>query len=291
MMLKPLLNEVEEPEVLRGLPFSEYAKKEATNRGILWTVHNEAPKKADYQRRVPKEPSTDMEVGNVAHAFMFEEEWAKTNILVKAGRKGSAALKGQQEENPEAMLVSQVVFDRGVSISKALKADKFVSRLLEAAVAMELSLLWTDPDTGMRLKCRVDCVSKVGGKLIAWDLKTTKDASDSALRNKIARDGLHFQGAFYREGLRQSGFDVDHFGFVFVEQSAPHLTNYKLLTDEQMAVGERQIGLIPGITGALHVWQQCLDSGTFPGYADKFTMAETPKWQEIEWNEEEKNDE
>jgi hypothetical protein len=67
---------------------------------------------------------------------------------------------------------------------------------LERRGEPELSIFWTDRETGLRLKCRVDWFSDY-----PLDLKTTRDPSPMAYARQYAALGYHRKRAHYRAGI------------------------------------------------------------------------------------------
>jgi hypothetical protein len=86
------------------------------------------------------------------------------------------------------------------------------------AEGVEMSLLWTDPDTGARCKARIDLID---GRT-AVDIKTTQDASPDGFRRSVEKYAYDFQAAWYLRGLNAVGVEVDRFVFAAVETREPH---------------------------------------------------------------------
>jgi hypothetical protein len=65
----------------------------------------------------------------------------------------------------------------------------------------EVSIFWVDPETGIRMKCRVDYLKARAG----IDLKTFTNPNrlqvDEAVARKVANERYHIQGVIYCEGL------------------------------------------------------------------------------------------
>jgi hypothetical protein len=97
----------------------------------------------------------------------------------------------------------------------------------------EVTMIWTNPETGLRCKARIDRLidthpgDEVKPALV--DLKTTDSAHRGDFRRKVGRYGYWAQGAFYVMGYNTLAAEVRGlppikapFLFSVVEKSAPH---------------------------------------------------------------------
>ena len=114
-----------------------------------------------------------------------------------------------------------------------------------------------------------------------WDLKTSKtDCAPSAYsRTQIFGGALDLQAGYYPRGFEKVTGEKKQFRFAVVEQEVPH-DCYPLEVDEvDLQRADEQIDY------AQKTWRQCLDSGVWPGYAQRTVRASSPAYIQASWEE------
>ncbi len=101
--------------------------------------------------------------------------------------------------------------------AEAIHEHPIAGKMLEDCTHYEESLRWTDPDTGMLCKCRIDAFGS-----IALDIKTASDPAPSQWDWDARKFGYHRQAAFYLAGLQANGHVHDKFRFIVVRSSFPY---------------------------------------------------------------------
>ena len=101
-----------------------------------------------------------------------------------------------------------------VAITQNERADEYFNR----GGDVELSIVWDDEATGLRCKARLDHYNEKAKR--ATDLKTTIDAM--GFSRSLQKFGYDRQAAFYSDGCRAVGLDVEEFCFVVVEKDPPY---------------------------------------------------------------------
>lgn len=102
-----------------------------------------------------------------------------------------------------------------VAMDKSLRAHP-VTRTIMNRGANELSIFWTDKETGLRCKARID---DYPGNGIANDYKTTN--SLASFLGVYRRLKYEVQAGFYTLSLESCGEKIDAFVFCVAEYSAP----------------------------------------------------------------------
>jgi hypothetical protein len=124
--------------------------------------------------------------------------------------------------------------------------------------AVERSLIWRDPETGVWCKSRPDAIPNASGDFA--DLKTCVSVSTDSLRRSLGDFGYHQQGALVGEASRHVlGREMATFTLVWVEKAAPWCVRVTTLTTEDLLRGQRQN------EAALRVFARCVDTGDWPG--------------------------
>jgi hypothetical protein len=141
-----------------------------------------------------------------------------------------------------------------MQVVKSIDADPHARRLFAEVGAVEVSIVWDDPDTGIRCKGRFD---KLGDGYAA-DLKTTLDIT--AFPKSIATYGYHRQQAFYRYGWAVlNGGELLDMWLVAVEKAEPFCVNAAPLSELALAAGDYEWRRL------LRQVQECHESGCWPG--------------------------
>jgi len=124
--------------------------------------------------------------------------------------------------------------------------------------AVERSLIWKDPETGVWCKSRPDTIPNDSGDFS--DLKTCVSVSTDSLRRSLADFGYHQQGGLVAEASRNVlGRDLATFTLVWVEKAAPWCVRVTTLTPEDLLRGQMQNA------AALRMFAQCVESGVWTG--------------------------
>ncbi len=141
---------------------------------------------------------------------------------------------------------------------------------LDAPGRVESSVLWTDPDTGLPLKCRPDKLLDNG---LIWDLKTTVDSSPEAFARTCAAFAYHRQAALYLDGVWQELRHDGPFLFVVVSKEPPHECVCYTLDSEALALGRKQNA------AALRELAECKRAGNWAGkWRDKIIETSLPRY-------------
>jgi hypothetical protein len=144
------------------------------------------------------------------------------------------------------------------------------ARILLSKGDSEASYFWTDEETGVRCRARMDRVRPDG---LIIDLKTTRDAHPNEFERAIFNLRYHVQAAFYWDGYRAvHGQEPTGFIFMAVEKGEPiEVVNYRL--DE----GALELGR-KTYRRELRRYAECLERDNWPGYSEKIIDISVPEW-------------
>ena len=109
-------------------------------------------------------------------------------------------------------------------------------------VPFESTIQWTDRETGLACKGRLDWLSSAPPVIL--DLKSLADAEMRALQQATARHDYHCQLAFYRAGLRANGIECESVKIVAVEQSEPYDVAVFGLLGGHGELGRQRLGVL-----------------------------------------------
>ena len=168
-------------------------------------------------------------------------------------------------------------YDEALLIRDAVHADPVARVLLEGA-RRELSIFWTDEETGIECRARLDAIGAGPA-----DLKRAANGSPHGFRMAAAKYGYAIQAAHYLMGCRAVGLPTDGFRFPFiaVEPNGRHpIVSVYDLDDDSMQRG------LTDRANALRVYAECLQTNVWPGYVRQRTTIRLPYYALVD-NEEE----
>lgn len=224
-------------------------------------------------------PETDsMRAGRLIHsavmeAWSFDARYQRTDL----DRRGT---KAWQEEEAAALstgrtLIKASEYEQMAVIRDAVHAHPTARELLAPGLTTETAVFWDDPVTGARCRARMDGIRR--DMRLILDVKTTRDASPRKFARSAAELRMHWQDAWYRDGIAAApgGFRPDGFLFLAVERDAPHLIAVYEMPEDTVEAGRRQV------RAALHGYLDCERRGEWPGYPTSITPLHLPEWATI----------
>lgn len=247
--------------------------------------------------------------GRVVHARVLEPKMFKRDYVLaqqcqadtakgdQCSKEGTARLKRSGEwlcaihQRPheeddfdhDLVVLKPADKDLAEGIAKAVHAHPTAGAFLAAeGGATEVSLVWDDPETGVRCKARLDYYNPELAGGVAMDLKSTVDASPQEFARHAFKFGYMRQGTFYLWGLKELELPCAHYSIVAAEKAKPHAVAVHRIT-------EQAIGGIPGpgepayhcagnVRALLRVWDRCQKTGIYPAYPDEVQDLSLPEW-------------
>lgn len=222
----------------------------------------------------PFEQTPAMALGEALHVAVFEPALYRSRVAVAPkvdGRtkEGKAAREAFEASAAGRAIITDEQDHAVTAMMDAIRGNSSAKDLLDLPRRNEATLVWTDPDTGLICKGRIDAFIDNG---IICDLKTTQDARPSAFSKTIAQYQYHLQAAWYLEGIRRTLGIEASFVWLAVESSAPHgVAVYEAATD---CIGEGD-----------HIRRQLLaavakarKTNRWPGYTETVLEISIPAW-------------
>ena len=204
----------------------------------------ESPARYRWQLTQPNVTSDAFDVGHAVHAEVLGVGLPVVEIpadlLASNGAVSTNAAKkfvAHARARGDVPLVADVIATVK-AMTAAVLANDAARAAFEAEGAVESSMFWTDPGSGVEARGRIDkaAATDVGVSLV--DLKTTADGSPRAFTTSAARYGYRLQGGAYCDGWEQiAGEAPAGFLFVTVEKEAPHLVATYSLTQWDIEAG------------------------------------------------------
>lgn len=160
-------------------------------------------------KSVERGPPTDaMILGTLVHLQLLEPERVEQEFAtLPAKTTGGDAWNWRKPDHrkerddwiakqaPKAVVEPDVLLTSG-KIADAIRSNWHARRLIENDGESEFSIFWTDVETGLECKCRVDWMAA-----IPLDIKTTCDPSPATYARQLVNLGYHRKLAHYLDGL------------------------------------------------------------------------------------------
>jgi hypothetical protein len=231
---------------------------------------------AHYKAKEAYEETPTMAFGQAAHALILEpsrfaDEYAvaheNLNKRTNAGKEWIADAEAQGKR-----VITWGEHDALIGMQKSVFACTTAKALLDADGIIEHSGWWTDPRTGLLLKCRPD---KIATKLkIIVDLKTTTEAGYEAFTRKIANYKYHWQAFMYLEGTRkildENGYQT--FLVIVVETKPPYAVAVYRLDEEMLYLASQELAVL------MDEFRECQEADRWPGYPDEVQTITLPRY-------------
>lgn len=186
----------------------EYRSHPALSRSELWQFHKSA-EWFKYKRDHPSEPTPALLFGQVAHKLLlepdtFDDEFAVAPVVDKRTKEGKAVWLEFCTNAADKAVVDAETYNQAYSMTDVALGNDLVCNLISGR--HEEAFFWTDPDTGVQCKARLDSWHRdENGVPVIVDYKTTTDASYRGFQRDVQSYGYFFQAAMYSEGLIQKG--------------------------------------------------------------------------------------
>jgi exodeoxyribonuclease VIII len=207
------------------------------------------------------ENTSALNFGSAYHAFILEPE--KFHSLCSVAPKVNKRTNAGKEEYANFLNCNEgkVILDPEELIDLCAMRDvmaihQIAMELIDTPGHVELSIYWTEPETGVKCKVRLDKYIPSTNQII--DLKTTQSVSAAAFQASVRKYGYDLQDAFYTDGARAAGLNVDDFYFLAQESKYPHGVGvYTMDQVTREAARRRYMEL-------LHLYRDCSENNYWP---------------------------
>ena len=206
----------------------EYRAHPAVSRSELWRLLSGTPEKYRYYKDNPQ-PATDALIfGQALHMSVLQPEIYSDNFAVmpdvdRRTKSGKQIWEQFTAENEGKTFISANFQNKIDDMTAKLNSDPFASKLLSGE--REKPYFWTDEMTGEQCKCRVDCITQMGGTTYIVDIKTAENAASDEFTRKSIKYGYPMQAAMYSEGVKKATGTSCNFVFVIIEKEPPYAVN------------------------------------------------------------------
>lgn len=267
-----------EDGIYHDIPDEEYHAIERISNSYLGILKR-SPAHLIYALEHEPEEKDHFTFGRAAHDAVlrplhFEEAWARA----PEGDRRTKAVKeewAKLEEEHGSMILKPDAYDKADALGKEVRSHVITSPILAAPGHAEVTLLWTDPETGIKCKGRVDWLPASDWSWF-FDLKTTTDASAKGFAKSLFAYGYFRQMAFYKGGLEVLGDRRDQVAIIAVEKEPPFALSTFRVDEAALSAGEHEYKRL------LKLYAQCASMDHWPGYEEGVVDISLPPWA---WSE------
>lgn len=271
-----------------GVPFAEYQSWPAANFSKIKPIADTASK-CKYAMDNPKAPTPAMILGSALHVATLEPSRFEQmfhicppcdrrttegkELFAKEQQKAGTKILIRQGSHDEESLLGEVESVRGMA--KAIHRLKSAAPFLTGQGQNEVSMLWRDEETGLFCKARMDRSIEhfeLMDMPVTVELKSTRDASAWGFAKDVDNFGYAAQAAGYRQGYKVITGKLPMHFFIAVENFPPFDCAVYSLDDQSLQTGYLQYRQM------LNRYAECLKTNSWPGYPDRLTKLELPKY-------------
>jgi len=294
------MQDVASAEILPNLEFRHYLELPFASQSQLTTLRKKSPAHLRYEREQPRRETPALMLGSAIHCALLEpdeyfQRYAiapKANLATKKGQATFEAWLGEplperigDESQFEAIqrthkriVLRAEEAEKVARIADGASKSKAVQTLIGGASNFEESVIWSDPETGVSCKARLDAhlMGKRGPVVI--DLKSSEDASPYAWEKEIGNRLYHIQAAFYVDGLlaalaaNGSEYSSGTFLHLVYEKAPPYACAVHRMPSDAMEVGRREYRRL------LKLWRRCVDDDSWGDYSERIFTTGLPRW-------------
>jgi hypothetical protein len=277
--------EPENPEARTMLDLTRAAYDQLP--GVNWSTLKAiriSPKHYDHRLTAEQPDTPAMQLGRMVHTGVFEPEkfdarWTvmprfhggmKDETALAKGYEGGREAKAEWEEanrDREITTVDQYTTARDLCV--AIRSDPDAGPCVSSGDHVEDAISWTDEKTGIECKGIIDLAQ--GRTLV--ELKTTHMIQPERFQAEAVRAGHLAQVAFYFDGMRAMGLDVDVAILIAAESTPPFDVVTYELGDDALGYGRSVY------RDCLKTLKRCRAKNEWPGVGRGGPrMFELPPW-------------
>lgn len=233
----------------------------------------ESPLHYHHAVTTPSKTSPAKELGTATHAAILEPERFASEYVGAPyfgdlrTAKAKALRDAWEAENFGKRIVAFADFGRLQAMSQAVREHSEARKLLEGIKA-EVAIQWTDPETELQCKGRLDGI----GDGYILGVKTTKSNNFRSFQRSVEDYGYLWQWSWYHWGWLEAFHQDMQVLEICVESDAPHdVVVYRVMPFELQTGLDEARELLTRV-------KECLDAGRWPGRCSGIKAFERAPW-------------
>lgn len=265
------------PGLHKGMSYDDYARIDAVRHTILRHFNRTAAHARE--AIVNPKPQTEAQaLGHATHVAVLEPERFAVEFAPQPylGDRKSSKVRAEEDlyraAHPDVTFMPPEEHALCLKLRDAVWAHPTASELLRGKGFNEVSAVWTDPETGLLCKGRIDRLTTLGEASVIVDLKTTKNASRYSFGKDIHSFHYHQQAGLYLAGLEEVAPYPRKFMFIAIEKEPPYCPAVYELEEDAIELGRDEYHK------HLRMYAECVATGVWPGYSPGADYVSLPPW-------------
>jgi exodeoxyribonuclease VIII len=247
-----------------------YDTIDAVNISTLKTLWSGSPRHYQHRLRNPLASTPALLLGIATHMAVLEplrfaEGYIVRPLHIDGRTKAGKAWLAENEGQPILTVEQHALC---TAMASAVEAHPVAASYLSGG-KVEHAITWTDEETGIACKGRLDLLRDDG---VLVGLKTAQSVTPRRFCTQAARLGYHLQWAFYHDGLVANGITPPEVVEVVVESALPHDVVPYLVPPE--VIDEGRIAY----RDALQTLKECRVRNMWPGQVSGVQVFQLPAW-------------
>lgn len=257
-----------EPGIYTRTQVPDYDAIDAINYSSLKMLAR-SPKHYLHYTKCGGRETRDTFKGSTAHVAILEPERFVTDYAVFPGKaKRGKEWRDFKAAHAAAKIIKASELAEAISLRDAVRNDALASAYLSNG-RHEVTLVWIDPETGVKLKGRVDWLRNDN---VNVDVKTAADATPIMFGRSAARFLYHVQASMYQDGLEVITGEEARSVAIAVEKHAPYDAVTYSIPTPVLDVGRAEYRRLLGILA------ECRASGRWHGIGGGFEVTLSLPW-------------
>lgn len=227
----------------------------------------------------PPDPTPAMLRSSALHCHLLTPKLFPFRFIEKTwdARTKEGKAKRDEVEKSDLIALDSDSYAEVLQASTNVTCHKIAEKLVKDAVYREASVYWNRPvpsSSGDMIPCKgkIDGLTKVGDRLVLWDLKWLSKARPDQVERAVIDQSIHTQLAWYAEGLAFNGRKPDDCCLVVVEADAPFEVYVYRLKPDAIQHGHQTNNI------RVEAYAGCLSAGSWPGGIEEIIDIGLPKW-------------
>jgi exodeoxyribonuclease VIII len=225
--------------------------------------------------KAPEKASDALAFGKLCHCMLLEPDEVEKRFMVVDFGKTRTTKKYTEavETYPGYEIVTQDEMDRAKKMIEEIGKHPLASRIIAGATP-EMPYTWTDKETGLPCKCKIDAIKRTKNGIVVIDYKTSSDIQ--SVLNWPQKLQYPLQAEFYSQAVKEK-YGEDPCEFIFIIQSN------KEGEEDVIAVAnvEYDTGLVAkdivkshmnSIATRLKLWNESQDKSIWAAYPNRVEM-------------------
>lgn len=223
-------------------------------------------------RNSPRVEKSEYDFGHAAHLYVLGKG-AELVVVDAPDWRSKDARQAREEIRAAGRVPILIGDDRQARDMAKVALDHDLAGAYLAEGDPELSGWWIDPQTGARLRLRLDWLTRLpDGRWIVVDYKTSKSSGRRAFAKSAGEYGYFMQQPFYVDGLRELGIHVADFVFINQRKTAPYRITIARIDAADVDLGRRCN------RKAIDIFARCMAADEWPDDSREIPTVSIPTW-------------